>query len=93
MKDKLELLGRVLFRNGRRSGYSIHTNSISIIFGLYKITKSTLKEKIKLGSGIIICCGCHYKWKYKEGRIIEKRYGYIISPATYNKIVKWSKSK
>ncbi len=86
-------LNRILGHIDGSSSYKVKANSHSIVFGLYRISRSTLNRKLKEGKGNIICCGCHYKWEYTERGIRENNFGYRISPSTYKKIVKWSKSK
>ncbi len=93
MKDKLELLGYVMTSKRRSRVYQIQASSKSILFGLYRITKSTLRKKLKEGKGEIVCCLCHYKWRHEKGGISELKYKYRIPPSAYKKIVKWSKSK
>ena len=91
MKDSVtKLIGYVSSNIGGL--YSIQANSHSITFGMYRLTKSTLRQKLKQGKGRFHCCA-DYKWAIKNGGIDELRYGYRIPPALYKKIVKWSKSK
>ena len=91
MKDKLKLIGyaKCVFDSCK---YRIEANSHSIRFGDYRLTKLELNKKLKKGKGTFTCCAS-YRWRLKNGGIDEYYIGYKVFPATYKKIVKWSKSK
>ena len=91
MKDKLKLLGWVNWK--QKHYFRIETNSHSILFGAYRLSKSSLKKKLKAGKGKFLCHFHFYNWKFVDGGITDSSYGNRISPATYWKIVEWSKSK
>ena len=79
-------------RNENWGSHSIWANSHSIVFGSYRLTKSTLRQKLKQGKGKFHCYA-DYRWVIENEEIKELRHGYRISPTIYKKIVKWSKSK
>ena len=78
---------------GNTGSLRISANSHSITFGYYRVTKSSLKQRLKRGRGQFCCWNIPYRWKLEKGGISESNFGYRVSPATYKKIVKWSKSK
>ena len=91
MKDKLKSLGWTLYN--QQKSFRIQVNSHSILFGAYRLSKSSLKKKLKVGKGKFLCHFCFYDWRFVDGGITDSSYGNRVSPATYKKIVKWSKSK
>ncbi|KKL18644.1 hypothetical protein LCGC14_2473490 [marine sediment metagenome] len=94
MKNNLKVLGHTSSREDAR--WIIEANSHSIMFGHHRFTKSKLKQGLKQGNGKFYCWGIAYVWELKNRGISAKvgnAINYRISPATYKKIVKWSKSK